>query len=167
MTNKLYRSRTDRMLGGVCGGLAAYLGIDSTLVRLFFVLLALGPGIGVLVYIVMWILVPEQGVESTWRPTFGSASSEGGEAQQTGEGGNELAVGDRARAMGEDLRQALTNPNPKAGMIIGGALVILGVLYLVQNLNIPALNWIKFDLMWPFLLILAGIALLVRQLRGT
>lgn len=42
----LGRSRTDRMVGGVCGGLGAYLGISSTLVRLFFVLIAL-PGMGI------------------------------------------------------------------------------------------------------------------------
>ena len=60
MNNVLYRSKTDRMLGGVCGGLGNYLGIDSTLVRLFFVLMAIGPGVGVLIYFALWIIAPDE-----------------------------------------------------------------------------------------------------------
>ena len=55
---KLYRSKSDKMLGGVCAGLGEYLGIDPTLVRLGFVLLALLAGHGILVYLIMWIVVP-------------------------------------------------------------------------------------------------------------
>ena len=56
---KLYRSRTDKMIAGVCGGLGKYLGIDPTLVRLAFVLLVLfGVGSGLLVYIIMLLIVP-------------------------------------------------------------------------------------------------------------
>jgi phage shock protein C len=58
-TKKLYRSRTDQMIAGVCGGLGKYLGIDPTLIRLAFVLLLLfGIGSGLLVYLVMLLLVP-------------------------------------------------------------------------------------------------------------
>ena len=58
-TKKLYRSRTDQMIAGVCGGLGKYLGIDPTLIRLAFVLLLLfGIGSGLLVYLVMMLLVP-------------------------------------------------------------------------------------------------------------
>jgi phage shock protein C len=58
-TKKLYRSRTDQMIAGVCGGLGKYLGIDPTLIRLAFVLLLLfGIGSGLLVYLVMILLVP-------------------------------------------------------------------------------------------------------------
>lgn len=57
---RLYRSRTDRMIGGVCGGLANYLNIDPTLIRLFFVLLFFGVGTGPLLYLIMWIVVPEE-----------------------------------------------------------------------------------------------------------
>ena len=46
MTNKLYRSQTERMLGGVCGGLAKYLNVDTTIVRLFFIVLTLLGGFG-------------------------------------------------------------------------------------------------------------------------
>jgi phage shock protein C len=59
---RLYRSRTDRMLAGVAGGIAEYLAVDPTLVRVVFVVLALaGSGIGLLVYLVLWLIVPEEG----------------------------------------------------------------------------------------------------------
>ena len=58
-TKKLYRSRTDKMVAGVCGGLGKYLGIDPTLIRLVFALLVLfGIGSGLLIYLVMMIVMP-------------------------------------------------------------------------------------------------------------
>ncbi len=56
---RLYRSRTDRMLGGVAGGLGDYFGVDPVLVRLAWVALAFA-GIGIIAYIVAWIIVPEE-----------------------------------------------------------------------------------------------------------
>ncbi len=57
---KLYRSRTDRKIAGVCGGLGEFFGIDSTFVRLFFILLFFLGGASVLAYVVLWLIVPEQ-----------------------------------------------------------------------------------------------------------
>ena len=57
---KLYRSKKDRILFGVCGGLAEFFGIDATLVRVIFIILALVHGIGILVYLALWLLVPEK-----------------------------------------------------------------------------------------------------------
>lgn len=57
---RLYRSRTDRMIGGVCGGLGKYLNMDPTLVRLLFVALALFGGPGLIAYIIMLLIVPEE-----------------------------------------------------------------------------------------------------------
>jgi phage shock protein C len=59
-TRRLYRSRTDRKLAGVCGGLAQYSNIDATLLRVLFVVLALLGGPGLVIYLLMWILVPEE-----------------------------------------------------------------------------------------------------------
>ncbi|MEJ3656887.1 PspC domain-containing protein [Actinomycetes bacterium KLBMP 9759] len=57
---RLHRSRTDKMLGGVCGGLAESLGIDSTLIRIgLFALTVLGVGTGAVVYVAIWALAPE------------------------------------------------------------------------------------------------------------
>ncbi len=59
-SNKLYRSRTNRMIAGVCSGLAEFFGIDPTVVRLIFVAgTLLGFGSFVLIYIVLFIVVPE------------------------------------------------------------------------------------------------------------
>lgn len=57
---RLFRSRKDRMLAGVCGGLGEYLKVDPTLIRLLFVLFTLMGGQGILAYIVLWIIVPEE-----------------------------------------------------------------------------------------------------------
>jgi phage shock protein C len=59
MNNTLTRSDSDRMIGGVCGGLANYFGIDSAIVRLIFVLAVLS-GVSPLVYVVLWIILPEE-----------------------------------------------------------------------------------------------------------
>ena len=56
----LRRSRDDRILGGVCGGLGRYFGVDSTLVRLAFVILTVAGGGGILAYLVAWLLMPEE-----------------------------------------------------------------------------------------------------------
>jgi phage shock protein C len=59
-TKKLYRSRIDRMIGGVCGGLGKYFSVDATLIRLIAVLLMVLTGVipGVIAYLVMMVIVP-------------------------------------------------------------------------------------------------------------
>jgi phage shock protein C len=60
-SKKLYRSRTDRKIAGVCGGIAEYLGVDVIVVRLIFVaLLLVGVGPIILLYLIMWLVVPEE-----------------------------------------------------------------------------------------------------------
>lgn len=56
---KLYRSRTDMMLAGVCGGLADFFGLDVSLIRIFFVLMAILGGHGLLLYLILWVIVPQ------------------------------------------------------------------------------------------------------------
>ena len=56
---KLYRSLSDRKLAGVCGGIAEYFGIDSTLIRIVWALIALS-GAGILAYIVCALIIPEK-----------------------------------------------------------------------------------------------------------
>ncbi len=57
---RLYRARKERMIAGVCGGLAQYLGVDPSLVRLVFLLLGLTVGGGFLAYLICWIVIPEE-----------------------------------------------------------------------------------------------------------
>lgn len=153
MQNRILRSRTDRMLGGVCGGLAKYLGVDPTLVRLVFVILGFGTGAGFPIYFVLWIVIPSED-----RPAAATID----ETVQA----NAAEIADRARTMGQELQAATRNPNPAAAMFFGLALVGLGVVLTLENLHIPWLWWFKFDVLWPMLLILVGIALVVSRLKG-
>lgn len=151
MNTVLYRSESDRMLGGVCGGLGNYLGVDTTLVRLFFVILFFGSGIGVLAYLALWIVAPSESSvnkDLTWKQSI----------QDTTEN-----FGERAQNMGQEFSVAMRQPHPKAGVIIGGALIALGGLLFVENLNIYWLRWLDFDILWPVLLIVAGGVILVRR----
>ena len=62
--NKLQRSKTDRKIAGVCGGLAKYFDIDATVVRVVFVLLLLPGGLpGFLPYVILWLVMPEENNE--------------------------------------------------------------------------------------------------------
>ncbi len=58
--NRLYRSRHDRMLAGVCGGLGEHFGVDSSLIRLGLVLLIVFGGTGFLAYLIAWVVIPEE-----------------------------------------------------------------------------------------------------------
>ncbi len=60
MAKKLYRSRTDRKIWGICGGLAKYLDMDSTVVRIIAIVSIFISGIGIIAYIVMRIMVPKE-----------------------------------------------------------------------------------------------------------
>ena len=62
MNKKFYLSETDKKIGGVCGGLAEYFGIDSLILRLIFVALIIGWGTGLVLYILLWILAPKKGL---------------------------------------------------------------------------------------------------------
>ncbi|MFN8530026.1 MAG: PspC domain-containing protein [Anaerolineae bacterium] len=59
-TKRLIRSRSDRQISGVCGGVARYLNVDSTIIRVAFVLLALAGGPGLLLYIILALVMPEE-----------------------------------------------------------------------------------------------------------
>ena len=61
MEKRLVRSRTDRMVAGVCSGVAAYLGVDPTWVRAALLILTVFNGFGLVVYLALWLLVPSEG----------------------------------------------------------------------------------------------------------
>jgi phage shock protein PspC (stress-responsive transcriptional regulator) len=144
MDRKLYRSRSEKMLGGVCGGLAAYAGIDPVIVRLFFVIFTMAGGAGVLIYLILWIVVPEEGGSSEW---------------------NENSYSSRVGAMRDDLIEATRRPNPNAIRYFGGAIIAAGVLLLLQNLDIPWLWWLRKDLIWPLILVAGGVLILMNAFR--
>lgn len=154
MQNRIFRARQGAMIGGVCQGLSIYLGIDPTWVRVFFILLAFaGNGNGVLIYFLLWIILPleDQKEGASFSDTVHTSSQE---------------IADHARQVGQELREIVSQPNPRTGVMIGAALILIGFFYLLQNLNLPWLHWFNLNLLWPVLLIAGGVALLVRRSRG-
>jgi phage shock protein C len=69
-TKRLHRLRDGRVVAGVCAGLAAYFGVDPTLVRLAFALLTVFGGLGVLLYLCAWVVIPEEGDGVSIAETF-------------------------------------------------------------------------------------------------
>jgi phage shock protein C len=68
MAKRVYRSRADKKIAGVCAGLAAYFGLDVTLVRVLFIVLAFGAGSAILAYCILWIAAPEAPAEGSPPP---------------------------------------------------------------------------------------------------
>ncbi len=151
MNKRLYRSNTNKMLGGVCAGLGIYLNIDPTWVRIFFVLLVITSGIGFPIYLVLWILMPRE-------DRLLSQSANG--VPQPDE------IADRAKLMGEEIREAASQRNPNLTTFIGIGLVTLGISALLDVLPFHWWDWFNHAIIWPGLLILAGVVLLIRAFRG-
>lgn len=86
---RVLRRSTDRVIGGVCSGLGRYLGIDPVLLRIAFVVLAFAGGGGIVLYVVAWILIPEE------RPgeALGSVPPSSSETLRLVAGGTLIAVG--------------------------------------------------------------------------
>ena len=62
------RSRSERVIAGVCGGLGRHLGIDPVLLRVAFIILALANGLGLIAYVVAWVAIPEEGADQPAAP---------------------------------------------------------------------------------------------------
>ena len=151
MQNRLLRSQQDRILGGVCAGLVKYLNIDTVLVRLFFIVFTLVGGIGPLVYIILWIVVPS-------------------EEQVTGVGSQPHTIDgegikERAENFRDEFVSAVNKPGNKTGLYVGIGLVLFGVYIFIKNLNLPWLAWLNSNVILAGLIILAGAALLYVALR--
>lgn len=151
MSETLYRSQTDRIIGGVCGGLAEYLRIDATIIRLLFVLFALGSGVGVIVYFILWVILPVEGQGS-----IGEAGTIRANADE---------MGRRMRTLGDDLGRGLRDPSPQTALILGASLVFLGLVFLVDALDLPWLRWFNFGTLWPLALVALGLLVLWRNIR--
>ncbi|NJD27779.1 MAG: PspC domain-containing protein [Chloroflexi bacterium] len=144
MRERLYRSRSDRMIFGVAGGMARWLDIDPAVVRLVWALLIIAGGVGLLLYIVAAIVIPEEPIGAV--PPGAPGSAPGGEAGATGWG-----------APGATPRR----DSGSAPMIIGIVLVLLGVWFLAERY----IDWLDNALLWPALLIVVGVLLLAGAMR--
>ncbi|MCX6003091.1 MAG: PspC domain-containing protein [Chloroflexi bacterium] len=156
MENKLYRSRTERMLFGVCGGLGKYLGIDPTIIRIIFVLLVFCGGIGVLAYIVMSFLVP---LETSQKSTPRGVVEE-----------NVEDIRETATKLGNEIRDTFTGKEKTTEEIakvqarrrsaLGIVIIVIGVICLLGALNIFSwFNW--WGSIGALVLIAIGVSLIV------
>jgi len=152
MNRRLYRSRRDSVLGGVCGGVADYLDLDPSIVRIIWAVLTLVTGgLFLVLYIVMWVVVPEGPSAAT--VARAAAGSPSGTAAPTPTEASAPAWGDHE----ERLRRGSSGGAVIFGLILIGA----GVWFLVDE-YVPAFDP---DLVWPIALVAVGAALLFVSLR--
>lgn len=144
-TSSLYRDRSDTMVGGVAGGLGKYLNLDPTIIRIIFIILALFGGGGVLLYLILWIAIPLEPInyfeDNQYQSNMENAAN--GNAQQAG-----------------DSRQPAPQNNkpPSDGNLIAGVILIaIGGIFLINRF----LD-IDFGDLWPFILLAAGLVLVIR-----
>jgi phage shock protein C len=187
MNGRLYRSRRDRVIAGVAGGLADYLDIDPSIVRILWaVLTVLSGGVLIVVYILMAIIVPEEprsaarssGMDSGRAATPGGSSSAPG-SSSSAESTEETSTGtvDDAGRPATSSESGWARPASAAydadryggrrrerrgssGLVIGLILIVLGAVFLLRE-YVPAFDW---DRLWPVALIAVGVVLLAASL---
>ena len=165
MADRLYRSRHDRMIAGVAGGLAEMWDADPALIRIIWALLVIFTGgIALLVYIVMAIVVPEADdrVPTSAAPAAGTAAASSDAPLPAGSG---WATPPSSSADSRLARRAARaeRGGVSGGVLLGGFLVLLGIFFLVREY----LPNIDFDWFWPLILVGLGVALLASSLgRG-
>ena len=150
---KLFRSRTNKAIAGVAGGLGEFFLIDPVIIRIIFVILAVMGGGGVLIYVLLWIFVPYK-----FEETFTSANTSANNYSQQKKKESEI----------KDTEINTENPYDNSkhhnskGPIFGGVILItLGILFLASEI-IPEVN---FDKLWPVILIVIGLLLLGSSFR--
>ena len=161
MNRRLYRSTTDTVLGGVAAGVSEYLDVDPSIVRIVWAVLGLVTGgIFVVLYVVMWIVVPESP-----RPLPRAEAGTLENATTAGEG--TVAEGTVAEgSAGSGYAGAVAEPHARrrgsgnGALIVGLALIGVGVWFLVRQYVD-----IDIDQFWPVGLVLLGVLLLFVSLR--
>jgi len=154
MDKKLYRSRKDYMIAGVCGGIAEYFDIDSTLVRLLTVLVVLIGGAGVVAYIIAWIVIPKNPEQ---------VSDEAFEERED----IKEKIKKGAKDVIEEVKEHFESEGPnykseKNRRIFGGIIVIvIGLIFLLNSL----FPWVGWGRLWPLILIAVGITIMIKAFK--
>ncbi len=137
---RLTRRTEDKIITGVCSGLATYLDIDTVWVRLSFVILLFASGIGLPIYVILWIVMPA---------ADNDARSEAEVIQKN--------IGE----MGETVYSSVNRLGRAS--TVGVLLVLLGAYFLLNQLG--WLNWIGGAVFWPLVIIGFGVYLLIKRSR--
>jgi phage shock protein C len=151
MNRRLYRSRTDTILGGVAAGLAHYLNADPALVRIAWaILVPLTGGAALLAYIVGWIVIPEAPAGTPM--TAAASDPASGDVE-----GGVATTGAEGWASAEPVKSSGGN----AAVWVGLGLVAIGVWFLVREF-VPDVDW---SLVWPIVIVAIGALILISATR--
>lgn len=173
MSKKIYRSRRERVLGGVCGGLAEYFDLDVLLIRLFFILLFFVHGVSLLFYIIAWAVIPEKPYHITSNKVKKEEKTKPGD--YPGEEDNidsPAPAGDYEKSTDisaatydgealEDREKDRVDDQGQKRRTIGIILVALGSIFLLDNW-FPFFYWGSF---WPLALIAVGLGIVWQATR--
>ena len=159
MEKRLYRSRSDRMIWGVCGGLAKYFGMDVTIIRIIAVLLVFANGLGILAYIIIAIAVP---LESSKVTAPKEVMRENVEDMK--ESASELGREIRSTLVGEEGEsEEVAKVHHHRRNILGITLIIVGILFLLGSLNL--FWWFHWGNLWPLIIVAIGVLIIVSTRR--
>ncbi len=144
----LYRSETNKVLGGVCAGIGEALKIDPTLIRVLFLITFLFGGVGLLFYFILWIVVP---TKSKMHNTSNETITENIEEV-------------KAKAQEFKAHIADSDSTDSNRLLFGFIIIGLGVMFLLNNFGF-ARHFINIGKLWPLFLIAIGFAILSKRNR--
>jgi len=169
MNKKLYRDEYHKMVGGVCAGLAEYFEMDVTVVRLLFVFTVIIMGVGLIPYVVLWIVLPRKGYlyNNFNNPTvdYRMPPQQPGDPSATPPPVNQFSNNPFAANAYSDSSyrsepiQQMPPQRSHAGIIVGVVLIMIGAIILIGNYDL--LPNIDFEDAWPAVLVVVGAALIV------
>jgi len=149
MEKRLYRSQSDRMIWGVCGGLARYFDMDPTIIRIIAVLSIFISGAGILAYIILAIVVP---LENSKNNEPGDTMKENiEEMKQTA---SELGREIQSTLQGEPDNSQETERIRQRRNLFGVIIIILGVIMMLSSFNL--FWWFRWSYLWPLPIIAIG-----------
>jgi len=165
MAQRLYRSNNQKVIGGVCGGIAEYFDIDPVLIRALFLILIFGAGASLLIYIIGWIIIPQSPFITTAEFDAGYKQAQGNEygSESVGsdnyEAGNVNYEGQFNAESSSSEKSSHNSGNMKRYFAF--TLIVIGILILFEE-YMPEFS---FEWVFPALLIGTGALILIKS-RG-
>jgi len=158
MEKRLYRSRSDKMVAGVCGGLAKYFDMDPTIVRIIAVLSIFVSGFGILAYIILAIVVPlENSKAAEPKDTIKE------NVEELKETASELGREIRATLVKEEGEsEEVAKVRHRRRNLLGIIVIVIGIFALLASFNL--FWWFRWSYLWPLILVAIG-ALIILSTR--